>query len=386
MRSPAPLSRFAGIRAPLRILHVVKKVPPVVGGDATAVAALAGVQRRAGHTVEVLTYDAPGVEPAPGIHRVGPRQAAADLDRITFRRVRAMAAMRRWARAHVTRDRFDAVHAHAVDVGAAVGPVARDSGVPVVLTCHGVWFPTRGPVAGWLERFLIRRARASALTTVDPTSGEALRSGGFADVEIVPNGVDAGEFAIDVPQEPPFRFLFVGRHEPQKGIDILLSATARCRELVDGPFLVELAGDGSLTARLREETWALGLESVVRFLGPLKRDALVRAYRSADVFVLASRAEGFPIAILEAWAAGLPVVASRVGGIPGVCDASNAVLVPPGDVEALAAAMADLYTDPEKRVSLGRAGQDVAKTRFSWESITQEYERIYRAVGAGGTR
>lgn len=219
------------------------------------------------------------------------------------------------------------------------------------------------------------------MTAVDRGSVEALRSVGFPDVRLVPNGVDLREFEGPALKEGPFRFLFAGRHEPQKGLDILLSAVARARDLLEGPFLLELAGEGSLTSRLRDESKALGLDGVVRFLGPLSRRDLVASFRRADVFVLPSRFEGFPVAILEAWAAGLPVVATAVGGIPDICTPETAILVRKEDPEALAQAMADLFQDSGKRASLGESGRRVAAERFSWDAIAREYERVYRRAG-----
>ena len=363
----------------MRVLHVVKKFPPLVGGDATAVDALARAQRRQGIEVDVATYNADGIDDRAA-RRVGPPQEGADLDRITFRRLRGMAAFRRWARDGFEGLRPSVVHAHAVDVGYAIAPIAEDRGVPTMLTCHGVWFPTTGrwSLRGRLEISLIRKGRYRAVTAVDAASVAALKSIGV-DARVVPNGVDLEEFAGPRARDGPFRFLFAGRHERQKGLDVLLAAVVDLRR-GGRPFLVDIVGDGVLTDDLRRRATASGLDRVVRFPGRLPRDALVRAFLAADAFVLPSRYEGFPLAILEAWAARLPVIATSVGGIPDVCTSETARLVPPNDPKELARAMADVLTDENLRAGLSFRGHALARERFSWDAVARAYGDVYATI------
>ena len=362
----------------MRVLHVVKKFPPLIGGDATAVAGLVRAQRRAGDEVHVVTYASPGGKDA-GATRVGPPQKGADMDRITFRRLRGMAAMRRWAKHNLTAMRPDVVHAHAADVGYAVGRVAGRGGTPTLLTCHGVWFPSLGrhSFRGSMEVRLIRLGRYRTITAVDAASVAALKSVGFAAARLVPNGVDLEEFEGARARDGPFRFLFAGRHERQKGLDLLLEATAKLRDAPRDPFVVDILGEGSLTAALRARAHDLGLDGVVRFRGALPRAGVVAAFRGSDAFVLPSRSEGFPIVLLEAWAAGLPVIATAVGGVPHVAVPGTAQLVPPEDPAALADAMASMMSDTEERATIAECGFGLARDRYSWDSIAREYRELY---------
>jgi len=359
-------------------LHVTKKLPPAVGGDATAVAALGRAQHRSGYNVEFLAYRGDGVVEGQGIHLAGPTLSESQLDRVGFRRYLGMQAIHRWARRNLSGLRPDLVHAHAVDVGASVVGIARDLGVPVVLTCHGVWFPHH---PGWypsgrLERFLLRRGY-DTVTSVDRASVQALREIGLRDAVLVPNGVDISEFEGPRPRHEAIRFLFVGRHVHQKGIDTLLEAAARAQARIGDRFALQLAGDGPERLRLEHQARDLRLSGSVRFLGSLSRTELLEAYRGADVLVIPSRYEGFPLVILEAWAAGLPVIATSVGGVPDLCDAQNAVLIPPDDAGALADAMASLASDPSQREALGAAGRSLVRTRYTWDTIAGQYERVY---------
>jgi len=306
------LSGPPGILAVVRVLHVSKKLPPLIGGDATAVAALGQAQRRRGHHVEFLAYRGRGIVEREDTHLAGPSLASDQLDRIGFRRYRAMRAIRRWARANLPKVRPDLVHAHSVDVGAPVAQIAHELNVPVVLSCHGVWFPNRSrwSPAARLEQSLIRRGHYESITSVDRSSVRALQEAGFRDAILVPNGVDAAEFAGPRHRDGPLRFLFVGRLVFQKGVDRLLEATARARSRVESGFVLELAGDGPERSHLERQARDLGLGRTVGFLGSLPRPQLLEAYLRADAFVISSRFEGFPLVILEAWAAGLPVIAT----------------------------------------------------------------------------
>lgn len=362
------------------ILHVTKKLPPIVGGDATAVSSLARVQTRRGFVVDILTYRAPGVEETERVHPVGPQQSPQQLDRIGLRRIRAMTAMRRWADEHLGELQPDVIHAHAVDVGLPVSRAARPRGIPVILTCHGVWFSGRSRIhpLGWLERSLIRGGRYAAITSVDRVSVDALRRAGFSSVELIPNGVDMEEFEGAGPTNGPFRFLFVGRHVHQKGLDVLVKAVALLRKEGGPAFGVEIAGDGPVTDKIRKMSEQLHVGDAIHFLGPLSRDRLREAYRRADAFVLPSRYEGLPIALLEAWSAALPVIATSVGGIPDLAGHGNAILVPPEDPDALCQAMARILNDPSMREQMGRTGRDLVRRDYTWDAIADRYEALYR--------
>ena len=370
--------RIRAIHADVRVLHVAKKLPPLAGGDATAVAALGRVQRRKGHRVDFLAYRGDGVSAGEDTHLAGPTLSGEALDRIGVRRFLGLRAIRHWAEANAPLLHPDLVHAHAADVGACVVRAAHRAGAAVVLTCHGVWFPhrPRWSPSSRIERSFLRRGY-DALTAVDQASVDALRREGFRDAVVVPNGVDPEEFGPPRPRDGTLRFLFAGRHVPQKGIDTLLQATARARSRIGDSFVLELAGDGPERRRLERRARDLDLAPSVRFLGTLARPDLLEAYRRADAFVLASRFEGFPLVILEAWAAGLPVISTAVGGVPDLCNDGNAILVPPDDPEALSDAMESLARDPRRREALGAEGRSLVRERYSWETIAEQYERVY---------
>jgi glycosyltransferase involved in cell wall biosynthesis len=241
-----------------------------------------------------------------------------------------VAAVRRAARD------ADLVHAHWL-AGGAVAALAR---VPFVVTLHG-----SGTAGRFADLELARKhprlvgavlRRARAVLCVSEALADAARSCGAHDVRVIRNGVAIPDRVGR--EAEPAEILFAGRLSPEKGIEELVAAT-------QGMNLV-VAGDGPLRA------------SVESALGFVPHAELERLYRRAAVVVLPSHREGLPLCVLEAMAHGRPVVASAVGGIPELLeDGVTGLLVPPGDVAALRAALQRLLADPALRRRMGRAGR-----------------------------
>lgn len=160
----------------------------------------------------------------------------------------------------------------------------------------------------------------------------------------------------------PVELLSVGRLDSEKAPDLLLEAFLRLHDRDPDRWRLTIAGDGPLETKLREEAAILG--GSVRFRGHVPNGPeLFELYRASDVFVHVARTEGFPQVLIEAQAAGLPIVATDVGGVrAGLGDGSDALLVPPNDPEALAAAIRRLASDAELRERLAHRGLARAKT------------------------
>ncbi|MGD1104920.1 MAG: glycosyltransferase family 4 protein [Terriglobia bacterium] len=166
-----------------------------------------------------------------------------------------------------------------------------------------------------------------------------------------------------------------GRLIELKGIEYLLKAAAVLQR--EFPALrVEIAGSGPQREKLEQMAATLGVAGRIEFLGWV--DDLSSVLSRWDVFVLPSLEEGFPLAALEAMATGLPVVASSVGGVPElVVDGKTGWLVPPGDVEALAARLHLLLSNPEQRLSMGAAAAVRVRDHFSLAQMTENFSRLY---------
>ncbi|MGB2987012.1 MAG: glycosyltransferase family 4 protein [Phycisphaerae bacterium] len=198
------------------------------------------------------------------------------------------------------------------------------------------------------------------------------------------------ENAVEMPPEQPTsrkdgpcRFLLLARMDEWKGIDDLLHA---CAELHGGGIAIELVlagppGTAGDATHLNEKIRARNLETVVRYVGPVygekKSDLLVQA----DVYVQPSHHEGMPIAMLEALAHGLPIVATRVGAVPEVIvDRQHGLLVPPRRPDLLARAMRDLTSDRKRRRTMSDAARSLAQKRFSMTRFRNDLVLLYGGI------
>jgi glycosyltransferase involved in cell wall biosynthesis len=168
--------------------------------------------------------------------------------------------------------------------------------------------------------------------------------------------------------------LSVGRLTPQKGFDHLLQAFARVYEKHPNAALV-IAGTGRLLDALNAQIHALGLDGYAELLG--QRDDVPRLLAVADVYVNSSLLEGTPVSVLEAMAAGLPIVATSVGDTPYLLDSASGILVPPAQPDALAEALTGLLQDPERCSSMGRAARARVEKEFSPQAWTRNLLTLY---------
>ncbi len=288
--------------------------------------------------------------------------------------------------------RHDLVHVH-LGEDLAIVPLglaaARRAGVPMVLTVHSSQRRT-------LRISGVRSAALKVVGSVVEDAGERhadrilvltdrLRNQLAADgidperIRVVPSGVNPTLFDDASPVAPHDEqsLLFVGRLHPQKGVDTLIRAMA------DLPTAqLAIAGDGPDRAQLERLAERLGVADRVRFLGFVAHDDVPALMRRADVFVMPSRYEELGTAIIEAMACGLPVVASRVGGIPNlVADGDTGLLTPPGDAPALAAALRRVLTEPGLAGKLGAEAR--ARTAaYQWPALADKVLETYREVVA----
>lgn len=229
-------------------------------------------------------------------------------------------------------------------------------------------------------------------------------------LHVVPNGVDSSGFVpagakarADGPAERPL--LFVGRVSPEKGVHVLLRAFNRVREafpetrlLIAGPycplprdFIVGLSDDPHVAAlgRLYQDDYMAHLRTLlnghlsdgVTFLGALPHAEMARTYASASVVINPALSEAFGMSLVEGMATGIPVVASRVGGMPEVVEhGGTGLLVPPDDDVRMADAIIELLGDHSLREAMGGRGRQRVLERFDWNRVTTTLRESYRAT------
>jgi glycosyltransferase involved in cell wall biosynthesis len=278
------------------------------------------------------------------------------------------------------RHRPDILHASSSKAGVLGRLAGFLAGVPIrVFTVHGWAFAAYPGLAGRLYRGADRLVRP--LTTVTVCVSERERKLGLAartcDAErtvVIPNavGVAAARRVQAARRERPL-IVAVGRLKAPKDFLTLVRALGR---LTPDSFEAVIVGEGPDRVRLEEEIENLGLEGRVRLAG--ERRDVPELLAETDIFALASSSEGMPVSVLEAMAAGLPVVASRVGGVPEqVVDGETGLLVDPGDPQDLAEALAVLVDDGELRLRLGAAGRARAEKAFDLEPFRRAHLELY---------
>ena len=266
--------------------------------------------------------------------------------------------------------RPDVVHAHGLRAGALtaiavafVRPGTYDARPALIVTVHNA--PAAGGVTGAIYRVLelIVARRADSVLCVSPDLQERMRAAGARRVGPAPVPALALRTENVSAETPPLPaaetdrplVLAVGRLAPQKGFGTLIEAASRWRDIKPEPVLV-IAGAGPLETELKNQAAALGIDA--RFPG--QRDDVPALLAAAAVFVLPSVWEGQPLILQEALRAGVPIVATRVGGTPELTGEDAALLVPSGDPDRLAGAVRAVLTDPALTARLRQAAQDRA--------------------------
>jgi glycosyltransferase involved in cell wall biosynthesis len=370
----------------MKILHVTKKYPNALGGDAVVVANLEKQQTKMGLDVSILTHHCPEVINKQNIAQFGLDLPSSDLDKITVKRLISLLSLPFYGYWYLKKIHPDIIHSHSPDLGFAIAIPARVLGIPVVNTCHGVSLTDKNLplLKRYAEIFFLKYSGFARIITVDSIAVAALEQHGISNAEYIPNGVDPDFWGKKQNLSPGNKtkttFLFVGRLEEQKGLIYLIEAVRRLKSDMEG-FTVQLVGDGSQRSHLEKLADAYGLGSYVKFTGRLDLKRLREVYLDSDIFVLPSVWEGMPLTLLEAWASGLPVIVTSVGNIPEVCvNRENALIIEPGNETDLYNAMLQLSKSEELRNRLGRNGLMTVRKNYSWSTVAQKTLQLYKKV------
>jgi glycosyltransferase involved in cell wall biosynthesis len=255
--------------------------------------------------------------------------------------------------------------------------------VPVIMHLHGsqlhIFFDQQPP---WRKRIIRSQLESCFAVLVLSARWEQFVRGiaPKSHVVILPNYVPVPAQRNHIAQvNSGCVFFFSGQIGSRKGVFDLLSAFRDARKVCPD-IRLRIAGDGELqqaTMLTRE----LRLDDSVTFLGWLSAADIQRELGVAEVFVLPSHNEGLPMSLLEAMACGLPVVSTRVGGIPElVTDGVNGLLIVPGDVEALTRSIILLANEPSLRATLGECARETVRLRYSLETIMPRLQYIYDSM------
>ncbi|WP_144711932.1 glycosyltransferase [Curtobacterium pusillum] len=397
------------------------------GGQNVHVAELSGALADRGHQVTVYTRRDDAAQPVrvllrPGVEVVhvdaGPARAVPKDELFPYMGTFASVLAAEWFV-----ERPDVVHAHfwmsghaALDAVAQVQ--ARTGGVriPVVQTFHALGVVKRRHQGAadtspaereWVEPAVGRSVDQVVATCSDEAFELKTLGVPLHRISVVPCGVDvalfqpagpdaSGEPGADLPVEErgrTHRVLTASRLVRRKGVGTTIAALAALVAEGRDVELVVVGGAGTAGSDLADDpeyqrldalARSLGVRDHVTFRGQLAQHEMPAVYRSADVVVCAPWYEPFGIVPLEAMACGRPVVASSVGGlIDTVVEDATGLHVPPRDEAAVAAAVGGLLDDPERREAYGRAGRERAETRYTWQKVAADSERVYDRLIAG---
>lgn len=367
----------------VRVLHLIKGLGP--GGAERLLVSSARVRDREGFAVAVAYLLPWKTEFVSDLEALGVATKCLDVRH---------AEDPRWcARLHslLRRERYDVLHLHSPLVAGMARLTVRT--LPgtrrpaVVSTEHNVWSSHARPTR---ELNAATFPLGDAWLAVSDEVRESVPARLRARVEVVVQGIVLEDAAAAPEQRAAVRReLNIAPHEvavvtvanfrSTKAYPDLLAAAKR---LVDRnvPVRFVIIGQGPLEGEIRAQRTALGLDDRVDLLG-FRPDA-IRLLAGCDLFALASHYEGYPVAIMEAMAVGLPVVATEVGGVPeGVRDGVEGLLVPPARPELLATAIETLALDPARRATLGEAARRRG-AQYDIAHATRRTEQIYRDVGA----
>jgi glycosyltransferase involved in cell wall biosynthesis len=281
--------------------------------------------------------------------------------------------------------RPDIVHTHGHHPDIVLSGVARRLGIATVSTMHGFFHQNdwRGRLTARLQ--VSAFSRMDTVVAVSAALADDLRSQGVPAplVTAIPNAFHdlgppltraASRSALGVPDDA-FVVGWVGRISPQKALE---TAIAALRLLEDLPIRLSVVGDGDERLAMEEFARTQGVGDRIKWHGALPNaPELMRAF---DVFVLSSRWEGTPIVLFEAMSAGVPVVASTVGGVPDVVSQHEAILVPPGDARAIADGVRQVYADRHSAAERARAAEHRLRVEFDPPAWVDRYDALYRRL------
>ena len=382
----------------MKIVHTTIRYPPAIGGVESYVADLCAGLRDHGHRVQVYTSDlAQHMRPVP----LPPEVPRVERGGVAVRRLHALALpgiagypllpdlLRRLATVQA-----DVIHGHcfnycSADFAALLGHLR---GIPFILTPH--FTPAYSPKWRLYQHTLGRLTMRAAVTAVvSPFEQRIIEGLGFRvrRFALLPPAVDVA--AYQGPRDAAFlacygidpqqhqTVLFVGRVCHEKGVDLLIRAAQTVlRRAPETRFLL-VGPDWGDRAAFETQVTEAGLAGKVIFTGDLPRPSVLAAYRSADLLGFPSRYEAFGIVLIEAMAAGLPVVATRAAAIPYVVEhGRTGLLGAVEDTDALAAGLLQLLRDPALRMTMGATAARHVAAHYSRAAQVRRAEAIYRSV------
>jgi glycosyltransferase involved in cell wall biosynthesis len=364
---------------PLRILHGVRAP---IGGIIRHIFDLANGQAERGHQVGLITDSLTGGERASAaLAEIAPRMKLG-VYRLAIHREPHPADVVAWARLRrlIERVKPDVLHGHGAKAGTFLRLKGSSKATIRVYTPHGgsLHYPLttfKGALYSRIERALMNRTdlflfeSAFARDTYQRTIG---KPAGL--VRCVFNGVTSGEFDPVTKADDATDLVYVGEFRNIKGADLLIDAVAKLRS-AGNPATLTLAGDGEETEALKAQVQRLGLVEAVRFIGHVKARY---GFSKGSLLVVPSRGDSMPYVVIEAAAAGIPMIAAKVGGIPEIFGPYSDALFAPNQPAAMADAIRVALANPKTMQSRAAALRERTFAHFSQNAMVEGVLAGYR--------
>lgn len=271
----------------------------------------------------------------------------------------------------------DVIYAETVFAGGLGGVLAKKIlGIPVIVRPVGELY-----TASWITRkTLIKFVLTNSTLVLAMTKHmeKEARSYGKIETAVLPDGVDY-EYFKNYPKQKRVRnsVLYVGRLIETKGVKDLIKALSEVIKSIPGAKLF-IAGYGNQEEELKKLTIALNLTKNIIFLGKVEKSDVAKYMKSSEIFVLPSYSEGFPLVLAEALACGLPVITTKVKGLPEIIkDKINGYLIEPGDYKDLAEKIIFLFKNDPERTKISRKNIEESE-KYAWENVTHELLVIFK--------
>jgi glycosyltransferase involved in cell wall biosynthesis len=358
----------------MKIAILVNFFPPKwLAGTEVATYNLADHLARRGHEVHVITSHDAGL---PELSEVDGFR----VHRITWPKIRFIGIVTFWAKICLKMRKIKPDIIHAQNLGVAIPTLtsARILKIPSVVWGRGsdIYLPDR--FTRMTSKSILQNADTVLALTEDME--QKMREICDRDISVVPNGIDLERFKIssgDIKEGSAKTIIFVGRLHPVKGVQYLIEAMATVHQQMPDVKLI-IVGDGAERAMLEELAERLNLSDCIQFAGKVPQESIPRLMHQADVFALSSLSESFGIVNLEAMAAGLPIVATKVGGIPDVVEEGvNGHLVNAKNPDELADRLLVLLQNDEMREEMSTNNREKAEL-YTWDKVTTKVEKEYQ--------
>jgi glycosyltransferase involved in cell wall biosynthesis len=252
--------------------------------------------------------------------------------------------------------------------------------LPFVVTVHGsdIYLGTRIRWIRWITKVILNKAAAVIAISHDLADRLVSLDIPQNKISIIPEVIDIDRFLLNE-QERENIILFVGSLIPRKGCKFLIQSFSQIAKALPD-YQLYLVGEGADETELKSLASGLQISEKVSFLGTRSREEIPHLMGRAKLFVLPSLEEGLGVVLMEAIASGTPCVASKVGGIPDIITPDVGVLVPPGDTEALTAAILDILKDQDRWESFSSASKKRALHEFSREKFSKKFINVFSQV------